>query len=406
MTEKKFSVEEAYNYYITCESSNITHCVRDFCNKNGINFTDSHRKSLSKYIHKLNNGTTTPNMDESKVLPAIIDGNLLNIEDYCERYGLPYEDVKSYKLVSHSGTGAYYNITFINKVDKELLEDFSRRVIEEVKTISTLPTTIQRAKNINDQDSHLLVLDVADLHIGKYSSAYEVGEKDAYNSAKAVERALEGVEGILEYSKGWKKDKIIFVVGNDVLHTDNTKRSTTSLTPQDTDGMWFESFLLAKDLYIAIINRLLEEADVHVMHNPANHAYTFEFMLTQVVEAYFKDCKNVTFDSSIAHRKYFVYGNNLIGSCHGDSGKIENLPMTMAHECKDWSNCSRRYMYIHHFHHKITKDYPGVTIEAVRTPSGTDSWHHRNQYQGAKKAIEGFIHHKEKGQISRLSYSF
>jgi hypothetical protein len=47
-----------------------------------------------------------------------------------------------------------------------------------------------------------------------------------------------------------------------------------------------------------------------------------------------------------------------------------------------------------------------VCVETLRSPSGADSWHHRNGYQHAPKAIEGFIHHPEHGQVARLTHLF
>ena len=73
---------------------------------------------------------------------------------------------------------------------------------------------------------------------------------------------------------------------------------------------------------------------------------------------------------------------------------------------KDWSQSKHRYVYTHHVHHKNAKDYAGVTVESLRSPSGTDSWHHRNGYQHAPKAIEGFLHHPNFGQIARLTHIF
>ena len=52
------------------------------------------------------------------------------------------------------------------------------------------------------------------------------------------------------------------------------------------------------------------------------------------------------------------------------------------------------------------KDFIGVVVEYLRSPSGTDSWHKRKGFSGAQKAVEGFIHHKEKGQIARISHLF
>ena len=108
----------------------------------------------------------------------------------------------------------------------------------------------------------------------------------------------------------------------------------------------------------------------------------------------------------MSHRKYTTYGNNLIGTTHGDGAKVANLPLLMAHEAKEWSNCKHKYIYTHHIHHKASKDYMGVCVESLRSPSSTDSWHHKNGFQHAPKAIEGYLHHKLHGQVARLTNLF
>ena len=72
----------------------------------------------------------------------------------------------------------------------------------------------------------------------------------------------------------------------------------------------------------------------------------------------------------------------------------------------EWANTKHRYIYTHHVHHKTSKDYIGITVESLRSPSGTDSWHHRNGYTGSVEAVEAFIHHKQYGQIARLTHIF
>ena len=109
----------------------------------------------------------------------------------------------------------------------------------------------------------------------------------------------------------------------------------------------------------------------------------------------------------MSHRKGFKYFNNLIGTTHGDGAKQNDLPLLMATEFpKEWSETKHRYIYLHHFHHKMSKDHIGITLETLRSPSPADSWHHRNGYQHAPQAIEGFIHHKQHGQIARLTHYF
>lgn len=96
----------------------------------------------------------------------------------------------------------------------------------------------------------------------------------------------------------------------------------------------------------------------------------------------------------------------MIGTTHGDGAKMQDLPLLMAHESKDWSSVKHRYIYTHHVHHKTAKDFAGVTVESLRSPSGTDSWHHKFGFTGAPKAVEGFIHSKDNGQVARLTHIF
>lgn len=290
-----------------------------------------------------------------------------------------------------------------NYVEQEVseLSDLRDDLIKDLQNYSPKFIKIER---VVDNNSYLLVVDPADIHIGKLCSAFETGE--AYDNQIAVSRVLEGVKGILQKVSSFNIDKIVLIGGNDILHIDNPKRTTTSGTPQDCDGMWHTNFLIAKQLYVDIIEILLGIADVHFVFNPSNHDYTNGFFLAQVIETHFRNCKNITFDCSIAHRKYFTYYNNLIGSTHGDGCKVDQLPLLMAHESKDWSNCKHKYVYTHHLHHKVSKDYMGVCVETLRSPSGTDSWHHRNGYEFAPKAVEGFLHDKEHGQISRITHIF
>lgn len=343
------------------------------------------------------------NTDHHKKLSALkVDGTIMNIDEYCEHYGIPREDVKLYKLVTHGGNGAYYNIT-----SKDIggngssFKEFAEKLLEDLSNIKDKPKTLVRDEV---QDGHLMVVDLADIHIGKLASSFETGEE--YNSQIAVQRCKEGLEGLLKKSSGYTIDKILFIGGNDILHVDTPKSTTTSGTTVDSEGMWYDNFLIAKQLYIDLLDRLLEVADVHFVFNPSNHDYQSGFFLADVIKTYYKDKQNITFDCSISHRKYYTYGNNIIGSTHGDGARLDTLPMLMADEAKDWSSCKHRYMYTHHVHHKTLKDFPGLTVESLRSPSSTDGWHSRNGFTGVPKAVEAFIHHPIFGQSAKLIHIF
>lgn len=318
--------------------------------------------------------------------------------DEAEKVGINVGDVRQawYK-------GKNWSIQFRPETEGVTFEQMLKDHIESVENHTFSYDIIRTEKTTGD--SHLLVVDPADIHVGKLAKAMETGEE--YNSEIAVQRVHDGVAGILQKAEGFNIEKILFVAGNDVLHIDTPDRKTRNGTPQDTDGMWYENFLKAKEMYITVIDRLLLKADVHFMFNPSNHDYTNGFFLADSITSWYRDCKNITFDVSISHRKYYMYHNNLIGTTHGDGAKAQDLPILMATEAKkEWADSIHRYIYTHHVHHKTAKDHPGVTIESLRSPSGADSWHHIKGHQHAVRAIEGFLHHKNHGQVARLTHIF
>lgn len=317
-----------------------------------------------------------------------------------EDLDVPNSKVKHLWLKNKSASLFVKNPDYVDNVEANL-SNLKNELIIDLQAYSPKFDKIDRIEN---EDSYLLVIDPADIHIGKLCSAFETGED--YNNQIAVTRVLDGVKGILQKISSFNIDKILFIGGNDILHVDNPKRTTTAGTSQDTDGMWYDNFMIAKQLYIDILEMLLSVADVHFTFNPSNHDYTNGFFLAQVIETYFKNCQNISFDCSIAHRKTFKYHNNLIGTTHGDGAKLQDLPLLMAVEfSNDWAATKHRYVYTHHVHHKTSKDYAGITIESLRSPSGTDSWHYRNGYLSIK-AIEAFLHCKHNGQIARITHIF
>jgi len=308
------------------------------------------------------------------------------------------------------------------------------QLIEEMVKYAPVYKPISRSTFL---EQNLLIIDAADIHVGKLCRTYETGF-DEYNIDIAVKRVEEAIEALVVQSQFYNPEKIVFVIGNDVLHIDNARRTTTSGTPQDTDGQWWDMYLAAKMCYIKAIERLIPLADVHVVFCPSNHDYVSGWMLADTISSWFANNGNVHFGEdnksiSINHRKYIVYGSNLIGFTHGDGAKEKDIPNLMQYEAREmWGKTTHAYMYTHHTHHadrkfvtdtskhRIEKDHIGITvlspsthinsdhgvyIETVRSPSPPDGWHSRNGYVN-KAAIEAFIHHHKNGQIARLTHFF
>ena len=321
--------------------------------------------------------------------------------------GIDKKDVVSVKhWQSASGE---FRFSIVTKEDITANEtDILKTVSSFIENHSPHYPSIKRKIKLNN---HLLVINPADIHIGKYANHLETG--DGYNVEIACERVLEGLQGLIDKSKGFEVDRVLFCIGNDILHIDNVYNTTTAGTNQDVDGKWWEHFEIALALYVKCVEILREIAPVDVIHSMSNHDYQSGFHLAHALKSWFRLDSEVTFDISVAHRKYYQYGKNLIGLEHGDGAKMANLPLTMAQERPIlWSETTHRYWYLHHLHHKVkhkwldAKDFIGVTVEYMRSPSGTDSWHSRKGYVGVPRAVEGFLHEKDSGQVARLVHYF
>jgi hypothetical protein len=286
-------------------------------------------------------------------------------------------------------------------------EKLRNDLIKDLKAHSPKYPKIKRKKTDN---GHLLIIDIADLHINKYATSELTGAE--YNSKIAVDRAITGTKGLLQKASGFDIDKILFVIGNDVLNTDNLTKSTTKNTPQDTDVSWFEAFKIAKNCYVECIELCLSIADVDVIHCPSNHDFMSGCLLAETVSTHFRLSKNITFNTSPAYRKFYQYHGNMIELEHGDKGKASELPLLMAQiEPKMWYNTKFRYSYLHHVHHsdkrqyQSSKDYIGVNVTYLRSPSSADIWHSDNSYLNMV-AVEGFLHSKAHGRICHLTHYF
>ena len=284
------------------------------------------------------------------------------------------------------------------------------------------------------QDGHLVVVDPADVHIGKLCVKSETGYH--YDESVAAHRLIEGSRGICE--KGMKNGAThaLFVLGNDIAHIDNAKKTTTSGTPQDVSTSIFGIYRAAKIGYAQAIRNALDMGlSVQLLFCPSNHDWVLGYTLADTLGSLFRHHPNVIasdYALSERHRKYVQFGHNLLGFTHGDGAKESALlPLMIQETGQAARDCPLRYWYLHHYHHKIRKaegirpmererDHIGMTviksgagqmegdnvqIEYARSPSPPDGWHDRNGFVN-RQAVEAFVHDAQDGQIHRFTQWF
>lgn len=331
------------------------------------------------------------NKEKRVIVPAS-----LTFEEHCRVNGIQKDKVLGYWHKSK-----YYSLKVDNKPKTEDIELIKSNLIKDLNRYSP---KYNRFKYKKLKDANLGFLSLADLHIGKRAHNSETGED--YNVAIAIRRALEGVDSLLSMSSGFKFDKMVLNIGNDLLHSDNSVSTTTKGTVVESDGLWSENFIKAKDLIVEIIEKMLVFAPVHCIHSMSNHDKCMGWALAISVESHFRLCKDVTFDNSIRDRKVFMYGKNMIGTVHMHGPKPQMINSIFASEYPvEWAASENRYGYGHHLHHKNgTLDLPGMSFETMRSLSGTDSYHSLHGYIGVPCALEMFVHDKT-SQIAKFIYT-
>lgn len=262
-------------------------------------------------------------------------------------------------------------------------------------------------KNLT-KEKNLLEINIFDLHIGKLCWAGETGEN--YDVKIAAKRFNEALQKILVRSQGFAVERILFPIGNDFFNVDTLQNTTTHGTPQDEDLRWQKTFKIGFELLVNGIELMRQHAPVDIVMIPGNHDYMKNYFLGHSLASWYRDIDDVKINNHASPRKYYQYGEVLLGFTHGDNEKEANLPMMMMKENKKIiGNTTFHEWHLGHFHKKKTVRYQvlneelGVTVRYLSSMSGTDSWHHRKGYVGGSKSAEAFLWNAETGFISQFN---
>ena len=122
----------------------------------------------SQKIKNKNSSQTKPNdYKEPKLVLSAWDnkGFMMDIDNYCKVYGLPRNDISSYKLVSHTGT-PFYNIVFKEKEGFKDDFDYIGELKKQLDNVSIV--------KLKGKGSGVRVATLTDFHFGAYISAMNI----------------------------------------------------------------------------------------------------------------------------------------------------------------------------------------------------------------------------------------
>ena len=246
--------------------------------------------------------------------------------------------------------------------------------------------------NPNKHSNYLYVVSIPDPHFGKLAWADEVGENyDVKIAQAAYDRALASLAGMAD---GLQVARVLYVVGNDLLHVDTGANTTTAGTPQDVDGRWQKAYRAAFESVVAGVERLRDIAEVDVVVQPGNHDRERAWLLGEGLGAWFRNADGVRVLNEPSPRRYYAMDKVLLGLTHGDGEKLRDLPGIMADETgAAWTRARRREWLIGHFHKRRhfdvmpLADERGVLVRILPSLTGADAWHVSKGYHGQRAAV-------------------
>jgi hypothetical protein len=250
----------------------------------------------------------------------------------------------------------------------------------------------------------IYILNIHDLHLSKLAYRKETGESDW--DIRLAEKAFnDAIEDLMGKAPKERIEKVVVIVGSDMLQIDNDKSQTTAGTYVDSDSRLSKAYDVCTKMLSENIEKIAQRFNVHVVTFPGNHDSTVSLYLGYYLSAWFRNHPNVLIDKDPKSRKYISYGANLIGFDHGDEAKMANLPLIMMRENQTSVSQFKYFeMLCGHLHRDSSSEFQGVKVRIAPALCPADKWHARKGFLGNIRTSQGLLYQKENG-IEAIYYS-
>lgn len=229
------------------------------------------------------------------------------------------------------------------------------------------PIIIPEQNNSNVKRSKLLEISLYDLHFG----------------ISTLEHYRTHLEEIVYKIRSRPWEKILFVIGQDLLHNDNFKGQTangTIIDKVDTEKAFDEALVFYETLLTEALNN--SNDNVECIYSKGNHDESMAYGVFRTLKATFPQAK---FDSNLKQRKAFTWEKIFIGITHGDKGVNHLMENFMSDFGKLIANAEVREIHSGHIHTEKVNDKFGLVQRTLATANKTDDWHEDNGFVGANK---------------------
>ena len=295
----------------------------------------------------------------------------------------------------------------MEKPDLVKRDDAWRRFAEELgRRVEPAPLIL--APDEVDEDT-CAVYPIGDHHVGMLAWAIET-RSDSYD-LRISEGLLDKAAGYLMQAAPASGQAVIAFMG-DFLHFDGFK----PLTPQSGHVLDADSrFPKVARTAIRMVRHTIEAAlrrhgKVHVIWEIGNHDPVNSILMMELLANVYANNRRVTVDTHPGHFHYYEWHRNLIGTTHGDTVKLDKLPLIMAADMPEaWGRTEHRFWLTGHVHHGSQqvfggKDYTGASVETVPVLIPNDAYSANAGYRN-RRQMQVLVLDREYGEVSRHSFN-
>ncbi len=363
-----------------------------------------HGETVSDLIITTTSSSTKVNVDEG-TFESTVESDYMpkTVEDLADLHKI---DLTRYKISNYwskqKPNGQFTSSVFstlIKKADYSV-DDFSKFL--EGWQPYTLATSGTLFVDRGVQEEVDVEINIADFHLAKKTFQKDTLETKEFDYYQILVGLVQKIQ------RNYIIRKIVFPISNDFFHTDNYQNQTTNGTPQDVTAMYDEEYEKGFDILANSITFLAKQAkEVEVILVQGNHDRTKGFYVAHALEVYFKKAGNVKFQRNDSRTKWTTVGGTFIGYHHGNSVKLDGLPIVFA-TSPDSSVAFglSKYREIHtgDKHHYLAKEITGSGVRVQQMPSlsGTDRWHDNNGFINQIRAALALVYHPTKGKIAEF----
>lgn len=286
-----------------------------------------------------------------------------------------------------------------NKHDPINITEELTKIIQSYN-YSYTPTTLPNF-NINYGEPMCAVLSFQDIHIGKLS-------------VDNLDTVIEDTKNCLQnlVYKGYQSyliDKIIWVIGGDLLNMDTYGGTTTSGTIIENNMAPHEAYKAGFDLQFWCINFLKQYCKtLEVVYIPGNHdrqsSAHIAYAMSKLIVS-----DNIIWNIDEKERKAIQYGTNMIGLEHGDFSTSKSFFAFATEYPKMWGDTTNRIVYTGHYHKKKTIEYitqdeiSGFQLKILPSLSRTDHYHYSNKWTNNQRGAVIEFHSATKGYMGQFN---